>query len=299
MACFPAQSPAAAGWHGARRVRHAGSSARAAGDIYTRVTAVGQQVGIAFAFDRIARQPNTVAAHRLIRWAGDESRQDAMVETLFQAYFLEGADLTSTAVLIDLAQRAGLDPQRAQACLTDDGTRAAVLDEDRQARELGVEGVPFFVFNRRWRYRARRSPRCSWVPSSARPAKSPHELKRERKLFPAQSVQLPAQSRALGVEVRVVPPSVTKKSTMADASVAAPAPGAVNPSRLAVAEVPVPLVRDRHRRRGRRRHRRRRSRFLRPARRALRPAKAPGCTSWGAPRWTRTTAKSCGCARRC
>jgi predicted DsbA family dithiol-disulfide isomerase len=120
-----------------------------AGGVYTRVAAVGQQVGIGFAFDRIARQPNTVDAHRLIRLAGEEMRQDAMAETLFQAYFLEGADLSSAAVLLGLAQRAGLDPQRAQACLSDEGTRDAVLDEDRRARELGVEGVPFFVFNRR------------------------------------------------------------------------------------------------------------------------------------------------------
>ena len=120
-----------------------------AGDIYTRVAAVGQQVGIAFAFDRIARQPNTVDAHRLIRLAGSQSRQDAMVETVFQAYFLEGADLTSTAVLLDLAQRAGLERALAQAWLSDDGTRTAVEDEDRQARELGVQGVPFFVLNRR------------------------------------------------------------------------------------------------------------------------------------------------------
>jgi len=120
-----------------------------AGGIYARVAAVGQQVGIAFAFDRIARQPNTVDAHRLIRLAGSQSRQDAMVETLFQAYFLEGADLTSTAVLLDLAQRAGVDRAQAQACLTDDSMRAAVEDEDRRARELGVEGVPFFVLNQR------------------------------------------------------------------------------------------------------------------------------------------------------
>jgi predicted DsbA family dithiol-disulfide isomerase len=121
----------------------------AAGDIYGRVERVGQQVGIGFAFDRIARQPNTVDAHRLIRLAGEQSRQEAMVETLFQAYFLEGADLTSAALLVELAQRAGLDPQQAQAGLQDQGLRAAVLDEDRTARELGVEGVPFFVFNRR------------------------------------------------------------------------------------------------------------------------------------------------------
>jgi predicted DsbA family dithiol-disulfide isomerase len=121
----------------------------ASGGVYTRVAAVGMQVGIGFAFDRIARQPNTVDAHRLIRLAGEELRQDAMVETLFQAYFLEGADLSSTAVLLGLAARAGLDPHRAHACLNDEAARTAVLDEDRQARELGVEGVPFFVFNRR------------------------------------------------------------------------------------------------------------------------------------------------------
>jgi predicted DsbA family dithiol-disulfide isomerase len=127
----------------------AGKFGNAAGNVYGRVARVGQQVGIPFAFDRIARQPNTVDAHRLVGLAGQGSRQDAVVETLFQAYFLEGADLTSEAVLLDLAERAGLDPQQAQACLHDEGTRTAVLDEDRTARELGVEGVPFFVFNRR------------------------------------------------------------------------------------------------------------------------------------------------------
>jgi predicted DsbA family dithiol-disulfide isomerase len=127
----------------------AGKFGSAAEEVYGRVGRVGQQVGISFAFDRIARQPNTVDAHRLVRLAGQESRQDALVEALFRAYFLEGADLTREAVLLDLAERAGLDPQRAQACLHDDAMTTAVLDEDRTARELGVEGVPFFVFNRR------------------------------------------------------------------------------------------------------------------------------------------------------
>jgi predicted DsbA family dithiol-disulfide isomerase len=120
-----------------------------AAGIYARVAAVGSEAGIAFAFDRIARQPNTVDAHRLIRLAGETSQQDAMAETLFQAYFVEGADLSRTPVLLDLAQRAGLERSRAQACLSDEATRAAVLEEDREARELGIEGVPFFVFDRR------------------------------------------------------------------------------------------------------------------------------------------------------
>jgi predicted DsbA family dithiol-disulfide isomerase len=120
-----------------------------AAGIYARVAAVGSEVGIGFAFDRIARQPNTVDAHRLIRLAGETSQQNAMAETLFQAYFVEGADLSSTTVLLDLAQRAGLERSLAQACLSEEATRAAVLEEDREGRDLGIEGVPFFVFDRR------------------------------------------------------------------------------------------------------------------------------------------------------
>src|SRR5450755_4891307 len=69
-----------------------GGGARAA-EIYARVKEVGTEVGIAFDFDRIEIQPNTLAAHRLIAWA--QEREDAgstseLVERLFQAYFLQG-----------------------------------------------------------------------------------------------------------------------------------------------------------------------------------------------------------------
>jgi predicted DsbA family dithiol-disulfide isomerase len=121
----------------------------AAPQIYARMAGAGRSVGIAFAFDAIARQPNTVAAHQLIALAGSAGRQDQMVETLFRAYFLEGADLTQRATLIALAQRSGIDPARAAACLDDPLQRQAVLDAERDGRELGVEGVPLFLFNRR------------------------------------------------------------------------------------------------------------------------------------------------------
>jgi predicted DsbA family dithiol-disulfide isomerase len=117
--------------------------------VYARVAAVGASVGIDFAFERIVRQPNTVAAHQLIALASPGAQQDTMVETLFRAYFLEGIDLTRRANLVALAGQAGLDPAAAQACLDDPAARRAVEDADRQARSLGVEGVPFFIFDRR------------------------------------------------------------------------------------------------------------------------------------------------------
>src|SRR5689334_11466845 len=115
-------------------------------EIYARVARVGEAVGIEFAFERIARQPNTLAAHQLIDLARETGAQDRMVESLFRGYFLEGEDLTHQSVLIAAAARAGIDPERARACLEDELHRQAIVEQDEEARELGVTGVPFFVF---------------------------------------------------------------------------------------------------------------------------------------------------------
>jgi predicted DsbA family dithiol-disulfide isomerase len=118
-------------------------------EIYDRVARVGRGVGIDFAFDRIVRQPNTLPAHQLIGAAAVAGVEEAMVETLFRAYFLEGADLTSRACLLGLAARAGLASSDAQLALDDTQLRQAVLYEERSAHSLGIEGVPFFIFGGR------------------------------------------------------------------------------------------------------------------------------------------------------
>jgi len=64
----------------------------AARAIYDQVAAAGAAEHIPFAFDRIARTPNTFAAHRLIWLAGHQGKQDEMVEVLFHHYFVEGGD---------------------------------------------------------------------------------------------------------------------------------------------------------------------------------------------------------------
>lgn len=120
-----------------------------AGQVYGRVSAVGREVGIDFDFTAIRRQPNTLAAHQLIALAGSAGRQDAMVERLFRAYFLEAADLTQSQVLVDLAVQAGLEREVVEADLADSARNWAVANEEQAARAMGVEGVPFFVFDRR------------------------------------------------------------------------------------------------------------------------------------------------------
>jgi len=121
-------------------------------DVYARVARVGAEYGIAFAFDRIVRQPNTVAAHSLIALAGAAGQaadglQDRVKEALLHAYFLDGVDLTRTENLLAIAAAAGLDRVQAEQCLADPQSRLAVEQEEQRARAIGVEGVPFFIFN--------------------------------------------------------------------------------------------------------------------------------------------------------
>jgi predicted DsbA family dithiol-disulfide isomerase len=121
-----------------------------AAEIYARVSEAGASVGIPFAFERILRQPNTLDAHRLIGWAQRQRAADGLVEALFRAYFIDGRYLGERATLAAIAAEAGFDASAALAML--DGTEG--LDEvrsmDARVRELGVTGVPFFIFDNRF-----------------------------------------------------------------------------------------------------------------------------------------------------
>lgn len=117
-------------------------------EVYARVEAAGATVGIPFAFDAIERQPNTLLAHRLIAWGQmrPEGDADALVELLFKACFIEGQYLGDPDVLVARAAAAGFDPDDARAFLESDEMAEAVAGADRRAREMGVTGVPFFIF---------------------------------------------------------------------------------------------------------------------------------------------------------
>jgi predicted DsbA family dithiol-disulfide isomerase len=120
------------------------------GSMYAQVTAAGADEGIAFAFDRITRTPNTMKAHRLIRRAAETARQDAMVEALFRAYFLDGEDLGDDAALARIAQAAGFTAGDTVAYLASDVDEAETRREDSFAREVGIGGVPCFIIDRKF-----------------------------------------------------------------------------------------------------------------------------------------------------
>jgi len=118
-------------------------------EIYARVSAAGQRAGIDFAFEDIQVQPNTIDAHRLMHYAAERDQQDAVAEGIFRRYFVEGADLSSKETLADIAAQAGLNRDEVAAYLASNTDRALIEEQDRRARAIGVEGVPFFIFNQR------------------------------------------------------------------------------------------------------------------------------------------------------
>ncbi|HUL87473.1 MAG TPA: DsbA family oxidoreductase [Pseudolabrys sp.] len=114
--------------------------------IAQRVSAAAAAEGLTYAIDRISRQPNTLDAHRLIRWAGGIGKAADMKQKLMDLYFTEGADLTNHAVLVQAAADIGLDAEDIRAALASDQDVAEVEGEALSAKEAGIEGVPCFIF---------------------------------------------------------------------------------------------------------------------------------------------------------
>jgi predicted DsbA family dithiol-disulfide isomerase len=139
---------------------------------YEVVRAAGASAGIAFEFDRIKRVPNTRDAHRLIEWA--QARGDAapLVERLFAAFFVEGRNVGDRAELANIAGEEGLDADAARAMLASNEGSDAVEEGVRWAQDVGIGGVPFFIFGGRFAVSGAQDPRvlASAIAEAARVA---------------------------------------------------------------------------------------------------------------------------------
>jgi len=114
--------------------------------IAQRVSAAAAAEGLTYAMDKISRQPNTLDAHRLIRWADEIGKAAEMKQRLMDLYFTEGADLTSHAVLAQAAADIGLDGEATRKALASDKDVAEIEREALSAKEAGIDGVPCFIF---------------------------------------------------------------------------------------------------------------------------------------------------------
>ncbi len=126
--------------------------------VHDRLRALGAEEGIAYAFDKIERAPNTLDAHRLIRWAAEAGVQDAVVEKLFSLYFEQGRDIGDRKILVEVARQAGMDADNVEERLADNVDEKEVRQEIAQAQSLGVTGVPFFIVASRFGVPGAQSP---------------------------------------------------------------------------------------------------------------------------------------------
>ena len=111
------------------------------------IAEAGQSERIAFNFDRIHHTPNTLDAHRLIRFAGAGGLQNEVVEALFSAYFFEGENIGEHGVLVRIAHAVGLDGHAVAAYLASIADVSEVAAEDLRARRMSIDAVPCFIIN--------------------------------------------------------------------------------------------------------------------------------------------------------
>ena len=121
-------------------------------EIYARVAAAGRNAGLELNFDGILKQPNTLAAHALIAYAqtaADGAHGDAVAERLFKAYFVDGEFIGDLDVLIAIATECGLNADATRAVLSERATLDQIEAQDANARQQGISGVPYFIFNQK------------------------------------------------------------------------------------------------------------------------------------------------------
>ena len=127
---------------------------------YERIAEEGRKEGIDFAFDAIEVSPNTLDAHRLLRWAATASPdvQWMLKERLLTDYFLDGRDVGDRNVLLQAAHDVGLDAMKLQPLLESDLDAEAVHEEVAYLQHIGIRGVPCFIFDEKLAVSGAQSP---------------------------------------------------------------------------------------------------------------------------------------------
>jgi predicted DsbA family dithiol-disulfide isomerase len=115
-------------------------------ELQRQIAEMGDDEGIVFDFSAIDRSPNTLDAHRLIRWAEEAGLQNEMVDALFAAFFEQGRDVGDPEILGDIAEEVGLDRDAIMERFDRNIDRDTVEDDIARAAAIGIRGVPFFIF---------------------------------------------------------------------------------------------------------------------------------------------------------
>jgi predicted DsbA family dithiol-disulfide isomerase len=125
-------------------------SVEAYNGIAGRVVTAASEEGLIYRPDLVQRQPNTIDCHRLIHWADQKGKAVEMKQRLMELYFRDGGDLTDRDVLVQAAADCGLDAEQVRARLGTDEDVALISAQAKEATEMGISGVPTFVFAQKY-----------------------------------------------------------------------------------------------------------------------------------------------------
>lgn len=93
---------------------------------------------------------NSIKAHRVTQFAKTKGLGDEAEERFFKAFFTEGENIADEATLIKIGNDIGLTEENVKVALTDDKYLEMVQQDIQEARTVGVQGVPFFAFDRKY-----------------------------------------------------------------------------------------------------------------------------------------------------
>jgi len=128
---------------------HKGITLQEAKRMNDHVTQLAAKVGLVYDFDK-AIVANSFNAHRLVHFAKHHGKQNEAEEQLFKAYFTDGKNTDDTTTLIQLGTEIGLDATALKTVLETDKYAEDVKADIQEAHQIGVRGVPFFVFDRKY-----------------------------------------------------------------------------------------------------------------------------------------------------
>lgn len=126
-----------------------GMSAGQVQGMFENVTQSAKEAGLEYNFDK-AVMVNSLSAHKLIQFAKTKGLGEQAEESLFLAFFTEGKNIADLGTLTQIGKEIGLDETEVKAAFTDEKYAALVNQDIQEAREVGVQGVPFFVLDRKY-----------------------------------------------------------------------------------------------------------------------------------------------------
>ena len=129
--------------------KHKGMPRSQVEGMFEQINQMGSAVGIEFNFSSVI-VANSLKAHRILQLAKSKQLSNEAEEALFKAHFTDGLDIANDDVLIDIARQVGLEDEEVVSVLNSDQFAYEVNQDIREAGNIGVKGVPFFVFNRKY-----------------------------------------------------------------------------------------------------------------------------------------------------